>query len=148
MIYTIGKCRIYLLEKKETIERFNFSIVSLLCDKNFVDKVFIENILIGGAKDFLLLEKNGSSLEDLIDDFIINENLSKNNLYSNVTTTTYDDIDECLFMFMQKVNNFGMIARNNENHLIFYDENHFKYDDVLYFIKKYDSNLQKNDAFH
>jgi len=141
MIYSIKRSKIHLIEKKEVIEKFIFSNILILCNINFLNKKFIEDSLSSGVKNFLLFEDNGNSLEELIDDFVIDETLLKGDSCCNVTTTTYDDIDECLFMFMQTVNDFGTNIKNDENHLIFYDKNHFNLEDILFLIKKYDPTL-------
>jgi len=136
LIYSIGKNKIYLVEKEEYIEKFIFSNVLVLC--YIINSNFIKNNLAGGAENFLIFEKNGNLLEDLIDDLIIDASLSEHGSYLNVTTATYDDFDECLFMFMQTVTDFRTSLENDKSHLVFYDENHFKSEDILYLIKKYD----------
>jgi len=132
----MGKNKIYLIEKEEPIEKFIFSNVLILCD--IINNNFIEKNLTGGAKNFLIFEKNGNLLEDLIDDLIIDASLLENGSYLNVTTATYDNFDECLFMFVQTVTDFRTALENDKSHLVFYDENHFNSEDILLFIKKYD----------
>jgi len=138
MIYTIGKNKIYLVERNKIIEKFIFSNVLILCNINVLSVDFIRYNLVGGVKNFLIFEKNGHLLEDLIDDLIIDEGLLKDSSPFNVTTATYDDVAECLFMFVQTLTDFGTAVENDTSHLVFYDETHFKSEDILYFIKKYD----------
>jgi len=138
MLYTIGKNKIYLVERNKSIDKFIFSNVLILCNINVLSIDFIRHNLVGGVRNFLLFEKNGHLLEDLIDDLIIDENLLKDSFPFNVTTATYDDIDECLFMFVQTLTDFRTAVENDASHLVFYDETHFKSEDILYFIRKYD----------
>jgi len=147
MIYTAGKNDFHIREKEEIIKKLNFSNVAILCGIDFISKVFIEKNLLGKTRNFLIFEKNGNLLEDLIDDFVVNKSLLNDDLYHDITTTTYDNADECLFMltqeanhFAQEANHFGADRENNNNHLVFYDGNHFRPGNILHLVKKYVTN--------
>jgi len=138
MIYSIGNNKIYFIEKNEIIEDFIYKNILTICNSTCIKEDFIRINLKKGTKNFFIFERNGKVIENFIDDFIIDNKILKNNSYCDVSTTTYNDVDECFFMFIQEINDYGIGVKDNARHLVFYNKNYLKDEEILSYIKKYD----------